>query len=258
MRPFMWCPTSRLTKFSSSVPCVAPPLSSQIPLLAKTSFWLYPVCAKVGPRRVGDPKFRAFFSLSRHIFLSSSLGGPFVEFWWCFGSLEMCTFGVVGLSCEAPMGCHCLVGLSWPLTQLLFQPCVGTAPQGVMALPSGPHTDERKGRAELAGAGAPGETVAQNVVPWTGRGGLIAKDKLSLRFEDFVHGRWSHLIDDGLVGLVQNKVRKLRPEKNDGERHAARAEALVQMGELLAGRQALEGETLATQNCSPQTPDAGR
>ena len=39
------------------------------------------------------------------------------------------------------MGCHCSVGSSWPLTQLLFQPCVGTAPQGnaqpiVMALPS--------------------------------------------------------------------------------------------------------------------------
>ena len=41
-------------------------------------------------------------------------------------------------------------GPSWPLTQLLFQPCVGMAPQGkaqpiVMALSSGPHTDERKG-----------------------------------------------------------------------------------------------------------------
>ena len=48
------------------------------------------------------------------------------------------------------MGCYCLVGPSWPLTQLLFQPCVGMALQGkaqpiVMALPSGPHTDERKG-----------------------------------------------------------------------------------------------------------------
>ena len=48
------------------------------------------------------------------------------------------------------MGCHCLVGPSWPLTPLWFQPCVGTAPQGkaqpiVMVLPSGPHTDERKG-----------------------------------------------------------------------------------------------------------------
>ena len=28
------------------------------------------------------------------------------------------------------MGCHCLVGPSWQLTQLLFQPCVGMALQG--------------------------------------------------------------------------------------------------------------------------------
>ena len=58
---------------------------------------------KIGPRRVGPrrvekrrvefegwaqrvegPKFRAFFSVSRHNFLSFFLfWGPFVEFWWC-------------------------------------------------------------------------------------------------------------------------------------------------------------------------------
>ena len=48
------------------------------------------------------------------------------------------------------MGCHCLVGPSWPPTQLWFQTCVGTAPQGkaqpiAMAWLSGRHTDERIG-----------------------------------------------------------------------------------------------------------------
>ena len=40
---------------------------------------------KVEPRRVGGAQNFALFSLSRHnFFLSSSLGGPFVEFWCCF------------------------------------------------------------------------------------------------------------------------------------------------------------------------------
>ena len=77
-----------------------------------------------------------------------------------------------------------------------------------------------------------------------------------------------------MVGRVQNKVRKLRLENADGgqqedvERRAARAEGLVQLGELSAGRQALEGEALAPGNehtlrqlqrrtCGAQTPAAG-
>ena len=40
---------------------------------------------KVGPRRVGSPKFRVFFfpSPATVFILFSSLGGRFVEFWWC-------------------------------------------------------------------------------------------------------------------------------------------------------------------------------
>ena len=40
----------------------------------------------VGPRRVGGQKFRAFCHLSRHNVPSFllSLGGSFVEFWWCW------------------------------------------------------------------------------------------------------------------------------------------------------------------------------
>ena len=67
------------------------------------------------PRRVEGPKFRAFFfplPLPFSLFLSLS-GCLLVEFWWCLkrrGS-QMCTIGVLGLSCEAlaapkPPGFH--------------------------------------------------------------------------------------------------------------------------------------------------------
>ena len=59
-----------------------------------------------GPEGWGGPKFRAFFSLSRRKIRSflPSLGGLLVEFWWCLkrGGAQMCTFGVLWLSCEAP------------------------------------------------------------------------------------------------------------------------------------------------------------
>ncbi len=60
-----------------------------------------------GARRVGGPKFHAFFSLSRrklHSFLP--LWGLLVEFWWCLKrrGAQMCTFGVLGLSCEGRRG----------------------------------------------------------------------------------------------------------------------------------------------------------
>ena len=51
------------------------------------------------------PKFRVFFSLSRHNFCLSSLSlGVFSEFWWCLKRWDpqMCTFGVYKLSCETP------------------------------------------------------------------------------------------------------------------------------------------------------------
>ena len=59
---------------------------------------------QVGPRRVRGPKISLFFPSPASIFaLFLSLGGPFVEFWWCLKRRgpEMYTFGVLGLSCEA-------------------------------------------------------------------------------------------------------------------------------------------------------------
>ena len=60
---------------------------------------------KVWARRVGSPKFRAFFSFSRSHFHSFFLSlGVFVEFWWCFGRSgpQMCLFFAFKLSCESP------------------------------------------------------------------------------------------------------------------------------------------------------------
>ena len=54
---------------------------------------------------VGGPKFRAFFALSYRKFHSLfSFWGLLVEFWWCLKrrDAQMCTFGVLWLSCEAP------------------------------------------------------------------------------------------------------------------------------------------------------------
>ena len=53
----------------------------------------------------GEPTISRFFSLSRSHFRSFSFsGGLLVEFWWCLKRRDpqVCTFGVLGLSCEAP------------------------------------------------------------------------------------------------------------------------------------------------------------
>ena len=60
-----------------------------------------------GGRRGGEsPKFRAFFVplQAQFSFFSPSLVGLFVEFWWCLKrrGRQMCTFGVLWLTCESP------------------------------------------------------------------------------------------------------------------------------------------------------------
>ena len=56
-----------------------------------------------GARGAGARTFRAFFPSSAPMFALFSLsGGLLVEFWWCLKRRDpqMCTFGVLGLSCE--------------------------------------------------------------------------------------------------------------------------------------------------------------
>ena len=60
----------------------------------------------VDPAGWGAQNFALFFP-STIFFLLALSWGPFVEFWWCLkrrGGPEMCTFGVLGLSCASPSG----------------------------------------------------------------------------------------------------------------------------------------------------------
>ena len=81
------------------------------------------------------------------------------------------------------------------------------------------------------------------------RGGLVPKSK----FDDFARGDWEKLFqssdecDEEASRACTRKRRRQKPE-DDITRRAARALALVQMGELSAGRQALEGGALAPGN----------
>ena len=58
-----------------------------------------------GPERWGPEISRYFFPLPPQFsFFSHSLLVFFVEFWWCLKrrGAQMCTFGVLGLSCASP------------------------------------------------------------------------------------------------------------------------------------------------------------
>ena len=80
------------------------------------------------------------------------------------------------------------------------------------------------------------------------RGGSVSREKLRKRFELFTAGQWEELI--GVSQDMANEAnvvmrRQRRRPLNDEERRAAKAHMLVQLGELLAGRAALEAADLA-------------
>ena len=81
------------------------------------------------------------------------------------------------------------------------------------------------------------------------RGGLVPKRKLQDRFEVFADGDWASLLASSMVHAsraAQASSRRSRRQDTDNlESRAARAEALVHMGELSAARQALEGAAVA-------------
>ena len=88
------------------------------------------------------------------------------------------------------------------------------------------------------------------------RGGLISKAKLAARFEDFTHGRWQKLIDAGRhcaeeAATAVHRKRRRTNQQSDIERKAVRAQSPVQLGELSARKQALEGADLAPGSNSP-------
>ena len=81
------------------------------------------------------------------------------------------------------------------------------------------------------------------------RGGLVSKRKLHERMALFNAGDWAQLLLESnsiAEAGTQAAVRKRRQHvQDDISRRAARAERLALLGELSAGRQALEGATIA-------------
>ena len=82
-------------------------------------------------------------------------------------------------------------------------------------------------------------------------GCVAPKAKLVERFEMFARGQWDQLIrasEDCDERAAVSRRRRTRRAGNDIEVRAARADALVQVGELSSARQALEGAELAPGN----------
>ena len=82
------------------------------------------------------------------------------------------------------------------------------------------------------------------------RGGWVPRERLIERVNKFRAGEWSSLVEESLVvaasGQVSSRRRGRRQQVEDVERRANRALSLVQMGELSAGRKALEAAVAAT------------
>ena len=89
--------------------------------------------------------------------------------------------------------------------------------------------------------------VARMLLHRLPRGGLIAKSSLIERSQFFKEGNWSLLLDARVTCAEQaSETSRRRRRRQDDEvaKHADRA-SLVQMGELSAAREALEGAAVA-------------
>ena len=84
------------------------------------------------------------------------------------------------------------------------------------------------------------------------RGGQIPKVQLQRRIDAFSRGDWASLLaseQESSSRAAQGfSRRRRRVVHDDAEAWAARAEALVQLGELSAARQAFEGASVAPQS----------
>ena len=80
------------------------------------------------------------------------------------------------------------------------------------------------------------------------RGGLASQEKLRKHFEMFAGGRWEELLRDSEAQEeAASTLRRRRRRRSDDaeDRRVSKALGLVQMGELFAGRAALEAAELA-------------
>ena len=81
-----------------------------------------------------------------------------------------------------------------------------------------------------------------------GRGGVVPKKKIQERLTAFAAGQWAELVRESMVSAEQGSEAMRRKRRREGDnlvKRAARAEKLVHLGELSAGRQALEGAEVA-------------
>ena len=81
------------------------------------------------------------------------------------------------------------------------------------------------------------------------RGGQVPKKTLSARVDLCQRGQWVELVEMSLIGSVEaasaSSRRRRRFKGDDVEQRARRAFHMVQLGEVSAGRQALDGACLA-------------
>ena len=77
------------------------------------------------------------------------------------------------------------------------------------------------------------------------RGGLIPKNQFRGRFDRFVRGEWIGLLIEGEHMAVEASSARSRRRRTRVERRAERAQVLVALGEISAGRAALEGAPVA-------------
>ena len=77
------------------------------------------------------------------------------------------------------------------------------------------------------------------------RGGKVHRSKLVERFDDFARGSWNKSVKCDEDAATAHTRKRRRHQVGDVQHRAARALALVQIGEFFAGHQALEGAELA-------------
>ena len=79
------------------------------------------------------------------------------------------------------------------------------------------------------------------------RGGSVPRKQLEDRVAFFQHGEWDVLLEQSLNSSMDGATGRVRRRRNGDsvEKRARWALHVVQLGELSAGRQALEGASLA-------------
>ena len=91
--------------------------------------------------------------------------------------------------------------------------------------------------------------VAEDASFQPARGGVVSRQKLEARLRSFEDGHWIELLSESNAcaekAHTQSVRRRRHQHHDDDAKRATRALSLVQVGELSAARQALEGASMA-------------